>query len=146
MNSYIVRKTIVIKATPDEVWDALTNPEKTKHYFFHCEVHSDWKKGSPITFKGKMFWIIDIEMNGEILDIEPGKLLKYSLKNGRADDAEAGMSVITDTLTYVDGQTVVSITDDVGTGEGAEKRYEKSEEGWDKILNGLKKFVEENNV
>lgn len=144
MSQYIIRKSITINATPDVVWDALTNPEKTKHYFFHCEVHSNWQKGSSITFKGKMFWIIDIEMNGEILEIEPGKMLKYSLKNGKADDKEAGTSVVTDTLTKLGDQTVLSISDDVGDGEGAEKRYEKSDEGWDKILNGLKKFVEEN--
>ena len=43
MKDFIVKKEITINATPAEVWDALTNPEKTKEYFFNCEVHSDWK-------------------------------------------------------------------------------------------------------
>ncbi|MDR3681722.1 MAG: SRPBCC domain-containing protein [Flavipsychrobacter sp.] len=142
MNQYIVKKSIKIKAQPIKVWDALTNPEKTKEYFFHCEVFSGWNVGDTITFKGKMLFIIDIEMTGKILEIEPGKLLKYTLKNGKDKDAEAGYSTVTDVLTYENGETLVSITDDVGKGEGAQKRLEKSEEGWDKVLKGLKQWVE----
>ena len=145
MSQNIVSKSIRIKAEPKQVWDALTNPEKTKKYFFHCEVLSEWKMGSPITFKGKMFFIIDIEMTGKILEIEPGRYLKYTLKNGKSTDESAGYSTVTDTLNYEDGETILSITDDVGDGEDAEKRLEKSEEGWDKVLNGLKELVEKEN-
>ena len=142
MSHHIVSKTINIKAEPREVWDALTNPEKTKKYFFHCEVFSDWKVGSQITFKGKMFFFIDIEMHGEILEIQPGRLLKYNLKNGKSHDSNAGFSIVTDILNYENGETILSITDDVGDSEGADKRIEKSEEGWDKVLNGLKELLE----
>ena len=103
---------------------------------------SDWKAGDTITFKGKMFFIVDIEMKGTILEIEPGRLLKYTLKNGKEDDESANYSTVTDILNYENGETVLSITDDVGDGEGAEKRLEKSEEGWDKVLAGLKELVE----
>jgi uncharacterized protein YndB with AHSA1/START domain len=77
---YIVHQKISINAEPHDVWDALTNPKKTKKYFFNCEVHSKWKPGSPITFKGRMFFFIRIEMKGEILKADPGKLLQYNLK------------------------------------------------------------------
>ncbi|MDB5281517.1 MAG: hypothetical protein JWO06_592 [Bacteroidota bacterium] len=143
MSQYIVRKSVRIKAEPSKVWEALTSPEKTKKYFYNCEVLSDWKAGSPITFKGKMFLFIPIEMNGKIEKIEPGKFLQYSLKNGKSDDLSAGFSMVTDTLTYENGETVVSIKDDVGGGENAEKRFKRSEKGWHKILSGLKKVVEE---
>lgn len=143
MKEYIVKKSIRIKAEPQQVWDALTNPERTKNYFFHCKVYSDWKQGSDISFKGKLFLIKNIELKGKILKIEPNKLLQYDLKNGSAPDTEAGKSIVTDLLTYENGETLVSITDDVGNGEGAEKRYQRSEKGWDKVLRGLKKEVEE---
>ena len=142
MSQYIINKSVSIKATPSEVWDALTNPEKTKKYFFHCEVFSDWNVGDTITFKGKIFFLIDIEMTGEILEIEKEKLLKYTLKNGKKTDESSGSSTVTDVLTYQNGETLLSITDDVGDGEGAEKRLEKSEAGWDKVLKGLKELVE----
>ena len=77
-------------------------------------------------------------MSGEILEIEKEKLLKYNLKNSGSSTT----SIVTDELTYVKGVTTLHISDDVGLGEGSEKRYERSERGWDKVLNGLKKLVE----
>nr|WP_294942401.1 SRPBCC domain-containing protein [uncultured Mucilaginibacter sp.] len=138
---YIVKKSINIKAEPAEVWDALTNPQKTQKYFFKCRVISDWKEGSKITFKGKMFWIIPIKLTGKILAVEPGKLLQYSLRNA-SDKEGKTTSTVTDKLTYQNGETTLFVTDDVGEGEDAEKRYKRSENGWDKVLRGLKKLVE----
>ena len=141
MKEFIVKKEIIINATPAEVWIALTNPEKTKKYFFNCGVYSDWKQGSPIIFRGTVFLIKKIEMKGEILKIEPEKLLQYTLKNG--SDAGGSSSLVTDELTYENGFTTLSISDNVGKGEDAEKRYKRSEQGWDKVLKGLKELVED---
>ncbi|MBE7169294.1 MAG: SRPBCC domain-containing protein [Williamsia sp.] len=144
MEELIVRKQIDIHAAPADVWDALTNPEKTKKYFFNCEVHSDWKVGSPITFKGTMLLVKKIEMNGKILAIEPQKLLKYNLVNDDGTE-HPSTSIVTDQLSYKDGITTLLISDYVGDGEGAEDRYERSKKGWDKVLAGLKELVEEAN-
>ena len=143
MSCFVVNKSIRIKATPEKVWNALTNPEKTKKYFFKSEVTSDWKMGSKITFKGRMFFIIPFKMEGEITKIESGRLLQYTLKNGKDGDDSSGISKVTDELTYVNGETVVNIKDDVGEGKDAAKRYSRSQKGWDKILAGLKKVVED---
>lgn len=140
---YVVKKSIAIKAEPGKVWDALTNPEKTQKYFFHSRVFSNWKPGSPITFKGRIFLIKKIELNGKIIAAEPGKLLKYTLKNGKEENLD-NFSTVTDVLTYSNGETTVSVSDDVGKAEGAEKRFKRSEKGWEKVLKGLKETVEEN--
>ncbi|MGZ3864302.1 MAG: SRPBCC domain-containing protein [Bacteroidia bacterium] len=140
-SDFVVRKSIKIKAAPDEVWEALTNPEKTKKYFFNCRVFSDWKEGSRIEFKGRMFLIKKIEMKGHILGIEPEKFLKYNLENGKENSGS--VSTVTEELTYSNGATNLVVTDDVGAGEGAEKRFRRSEKGWDKVLKGLKQLVED---
>jgi uncharacterized protein YndB with AHSA1/START domain len=142
MKEFIVKKKIVLNAAPSVVWDALTDPRKTKKYFFNCEVHSDWKMGSPISFKGRIFLLFKVEMNGQITKIEPGKLLQYNLKNRKKGKDVSSISKVTDELSYKDGKTTLSITDDVGKGPGAEKRYHRSEKGWNKILKGLKRLVE----
>lgn len=145
MSQFVVKKEISIRALPEQVWRALTDPQKTKEYFFNCEVHSDWKVGSDITFKGKILLIKPIEMHGTITKIQPGKLLQYTLKNEVDGDKPASTSTVTDEIRSYNGETILSITDDVGQEEGAEERYEKSQKGWDKILEGLKEFVEKEN-
>lgn len=126
-----------MRALPSEVWEALTKPEKTEKYFFNCRVYSDWKAGSSITFKGRKFLIIKIELNGTIEKIEYGVFLQYTLKN-----KSGGHSRVTERLTYDNGLTTLTITDDVDAGPGAEKRFKRSNEGWDKVLEGLKEMVE----
>jgi len=142
MKDFVVKKSVAINAPVEAVWDALTNPEKTKRYFYNCGVFSDWKAGSPIVFKGKMLLVIPVELEGVIMEVKPNKLLKYKLFN--ESDDRGGSSTITDELDYVDGETLVHITDDVGLGNGAEDRYKRSVKGWDKVLKGLKDFVEHN--
>ncbi|MFB9844301.1 SRPBCC family protein [Mucilaginibacter ginsenosidivorans] len=142
MKDFVVKKSISIHAPAEVVWDALTNPEKTKKYFFNCKVFSDWKVGSPIVFQGRMFLLIPVKLEGVITEVKPNKLLRYKLFSD-VDD-RGGSSTVTDELEYLNGQTVLHITDDVGVGEGAEGRYERSVKGWDKILNGLKDLVEHN--
>src|SRR5690348_12459251 len=81
MSEFVVEKSVTLNASPLMVWRALTNPEMTKKYFFHCRVHSDWKAGSLITFKGRALMVKNIELKGVIVKAEPGKLLKYILQN-----------------------------------------------------------------
>lgn len=97
MEEFIVNKKVVIQAPPVVAWDALTNPEKTKKYFFNCKVFSDWKVGSTITFKGKIFLIKKIELTSKILNIEPEKILQYTLKNRSSKDSN-NFSTATDEL------------------------------------------------
>ncbi|GAB3522704.1 SRPBCC family protein [Emticicia fontis] len=141
MKEFIVKRKTILKASPAEVWDALTNPEKTKKYFFHCKVFSDWEVGSTITFVGRIFLIKKIEMKGTILEIIPEKLLKYSLDNASNKEGNSSFSVVTDTLSYEDGKTTLIVTDDVGQGVGAEERFKKSQKGWTKIIKGLRALI-----
>lgn len=141
--SFVVKDKIEINAAPEKVWAALTDPEMTEKYFFGCRVYSDWKPGSPISFKGKLMGK-DIELKGKILKIEPQKLLQYTLVNsGGGEDEARGESLVTDQLSYANGVTTVTVSDNVGSGTDAEKRYKKSVKGWRKVLKGLKKVCEE---
>jgi uncharacterized protein YndB with AHSA1/START domain len=139
---YVVRKSIRLEATPPVVWDALTNPQKTKQYFFHCAVASDWKPGSQITFKGRIFLIKKIELKGRIDRVEPQRMLRYTLNNTQSSDGGKTFSTVTEQLTPYGSGTLLTVTDDVGNGPGAEARYNKSLKGWDSVLKGLKKVVE----
>ncbi len=70
-------RTTILKATHEDVWDSLTNPQKTKLYMFNCEAHSDWKIGSEIKWKGT-FEGYESGEKGIILEFIQNQHLKYS--------------------------------------------------------------------
>ena len=51
-NEFISEASTTINAPVSKVWDALTKPDLIKQYLFGTEVITDWKVGSPITYKG----------------------------------------------------------------------------------------------
>lgn len=138
MKKFIVEKQLPISASRERVWNALTDPDLTEKYFFGCRVYSNWAVDGEISFKRRILWIFPIELRGRILEINPGSMLKYSLKNS----ASTTESIVTIELADNHGKTIVSVQDDVGSGEGAESRYNRSQDGWDKVLNGLKRVIE----
>ena len=52
-NEYTAKATSMIHAPISKVWQALVNPEIIKQYLFNTDVISDWKVGSPITYRGE---------------------------------------------------------------------------------------------
>lgn len=72
-----LKKSININSSITKVWEALTNPELIKKYFFGTECVTDWKKGSPILYKG-VWEGKPYEDKGNILDIEKEKFILYN--------------------------------------------------------------------
>ncbi|WP_248930376.1 ArsR/SmtB family transcription factor [Paenibacillus hamazuiensis] len=66
---------IAIKATPEQVWQAITDPVKTSKFWFNCAVRSDWEPGSAFELwgpEGKK------RVEGSILGIDPPHKLVLS--------------------------------------------------------------------
>mgnify|MGYP000120733376 CR=1 FL=1 len=140
----IVAKTVRIRATPSQVWEALTNPQLTKKYFFGCEVHSTWQVGEPIVWTGR-YNGKDVLVKGHVKEIVPGERLKYTAWSGLSglEDIPSNYTVVTIELTGNEQETVMHVTDgNFGDGPGAEQRYQASVKGWDMVLKGLKDLVE----
>lgn len=53
MTNLIATAELDIAAMPKQVWQALTDPALIKQYFMGADVETDWKPGSPITWKGE---------------------------------------------------------------------------------------------
>jgi uncharacterized protein YndB with AHSA1/START domain len=141
MNSqFTARATTTINAPVSKVWQALVNPELIKQYLFNTDVISDWKVGSPITYKGE--WQgKTFEDKGEILEIEPEKILKsthWSPLSGVPDGPE-NYHTVTYTLSGKGDSTEVMITQDNNATED-EKAH--SEKNWQTVLKGMKDLLE----
>ena len=125
---YTAKATTTIDVPVSKVWQALVNPEIIKQYLFNTEVISDWKVGSPILYRGewegKAF-----EDKGEILEIEPEKVLKsthWSPLSGVPDSPE-NYHTVTYTLSGRGDNTEVTITQD---NNATEEEKAHSENNW----------------
>lgn len=139
-NKFTATATTTINAPASKVWDALTNPELIKQYLFGTEVTTNWKVGSPITYKGE--WEGKAyEDKGKILKFNPEKSLvstHWSPLSGVPDTPE-NYHTVTYQLSEKDGKTEVTIMQDNNATED-EKAH--SEQNWRTVLDGMKKLLE----
>ena len=54
MNNLSIKKEIMIDASPESVFDALTNSKEIVKYFPLKEVISDWSPGGEVLYKGEL--------------------------------------------------------------------------------------------
>ena len=140
----IAKASEVVEAPVKNVWDALVDPTAIKQYMFGATVTSDWKQGSPITWKGE-YQGKSYEDKGVILEIDPGSTLKYSHfspLSGQPDEPENYHNVTIE-LAEEDHATRVSLAQDNNPDEEAR---EHSTKNWETMLTGLKKYVESQTV
>lgn len=136
----VATSTITIKASPEKVWEALTDPTLIEKYYFGTRVTTDWKPGSHITWSGE-YDGKEYEDHGTILEVEPGRLLRnthFSPMSGREDVPE-NYHTLTYTLKGAGKSTTVTLTQDNNHSYDDVKH---SEENWATMLKGLKKVVE----
>lgn len=148
MEKLVVKNTIAINAPAAKVWDALVNPEQTKKYMFGCETVSDWQPGSELLWKMNYEGKEIIPVKGVIKDIEPNKVLTYTVidPNASYPDVPENYLNVTYQLEENEGVTVLTVLQD-GFEDAAEgeKRYKdvyNNGEGWNPILIEIKKLVE----
>ena len=124
----VATASTTVHAPSSTVWDALVNPAKIKQYMFGTNVVSDFKEGSPITWKGE--WKgKPYEDKGVIKRAAPGRVLEYTHNEHR---------VIVE-LSGSDGTTNVRLRQDNNPDE---KAKQESEKNWAMMLEGLKKMLE----
>lgn len=136
----VASATISVQAAPARVWEALTNPELIKQYLFGTDVTTDWRVGSPITYKG-VWEGKPYEDKGKILEVDPGRLLVstyWSSMSGTADVADNYVTVRYEVTPEAGGSRLTITQDNNKTQADADH----SAQNWKMVLDGLKKLVE----
>ena len=136
---FVVEKSVKLNADIANVWEALTNPEITRKYFFDCEAISDWKVGSPLIFKmiseGKEI----VPVKGVVTAIEEKRLLEHTCFTPQFENDPSKHTTVTYKLSAENDITKLSVTQ----GEfGDEETYNHTNASWDKVLDGLKMVLE----
>jgi uncharacterized protein YndB with AHSA1/START domain len=138
--SHSATAQIVIRASREAIWDAITQPELVKQYFFGTNLSTDWRVGSPIFFRGE--WEGKAyEDKGTVLSFEPMKSLSFnywSAFSGHEDKPELRHIVRYDLEETPEGVRVTLNQSNVDT----QAHAEHSQQNWQKVLTSLKELVE----
>ena len=129
-----------IHAPLQAVWEALTNPEIIKKYFFGTNTITDWVPGHKIVFEGE--WEgKKYQDKGTVLAYKENEQLKYDYWSSMSgiEDLSENYGVITYDVSEDGGVTILVITQE---NIPDENRKEHSMENWKIILLELKKLVE----
>ena len=127
---------IYIAAKPEQVWEALTNGEFTKQFWFGREVKSDWKVGSEA-----IYTMVDGKVNivSKILKINPPTFMEFTFQDvSTVSLADVEETIVTYELQEAEGGTKFTVTHNAKT----EKLFTAVSGGWTMILSGLKTLLE----
>jgi uncharacterized protein YndB with AHSA1/START domain len=140
MEKFDTSASIIIDVDPAIVWDAITNPEIIKQYFFGVEVESDWKVGSPITYKGQWEGKEFVD-KGNIIKSEPEKLLlvNYWTSFSGLEDSLENYQNVAYKLEKADHGTKLTIEQD---GIPSQESADSSKKNWEATLAEMKKVLE----
>ena len=136
MESLRHESVIFIRATPTEIWRALTDPETTRSYYYGTEIKSDWTPGARWTSEAGD----ELYLDGEIIEVEaPHRLVQtFHVASDEEDAFNDPASTVTWEVTPMgDASRVRIVHEDMGR---ATRDY--VEEGWELILSGLKTLLE----
>ena len=137
-NFKIEYKTTV-KSPLEKVWDALTNPEIVKQYFFGTELVCSWKVGEEIVFQGEWEGTKYKDI-GKVLEYSHNEKLAYSyLSNwsGKEDRPENYLWVSYEVKTIEEGTELIICQTNYD-----EERAKHSQENWASLIDGMKKIIE----
>lgn len=132
---------IAIKAKPEQVWQALTEPAKTSKFWFNCSIRSDWQVDSAFEL-----WSEDgaKKAEGVILELDPPRKLALSWRfvsfPGVDEDSPSRMTWEIDPHAEFHGVTLVTVVHDEF--EQAEATAKVLENGIPIVLSGLKSLLE----
>jgi len=131
-----------IRTTPAKLWEALTDRQFIRQYWFNTTVESDWKKGSPWKMVGPDGSLTD---SGELLEIDPPRRMVIRWQNEWKPELKAeGLSRCTIELEPVDNSVRLTITHEIDRPDS--NFITAVSGGWPRIVSNLKSLIETGEV
>jgi len=140
MTDHVAHAETEISASPQQVWDAMTDPEAISRFMFGSKVETDWEEGSPITWSGE-YDGRPFQDKGEILEVVENQRLRmthFSPLSGE-DDVPENHHTLDYRLEDRGGSTRLTLDQD---GNDSAEQAEQFAGNWQMMLDQLKKYVE----
>ena len=133
--------SVEINATAEQVWDAMTNPEKIKIYLFGTEAVTDWQVGSPIIFQG-VYEGYEYKDKGNVLQNIPNELFEYNYlaQYSGLEDKIKNYSIVTYEIKIASESSVLLTWHQAGFAD--RDKCEHTTKGLQAILEQIKSIAE----
>lgn len=131
-----------IRTTPAKLWEALTEPEFVRQYWFGVTAQSSWKKGAPWKLAYEDGRVAD---SGELLEVDPPRRMAIRWQNEWNPELKAeGPARCTIELEPAGRAVKLTITHEI---ERPDSKFIKAVSGgWPMILSNLKSLLETGEV
>ena len=140
-DSFVAENSITIHASADAVWQALTDPELVRQYMHGTNLETEWRVGSPITWRGE--WQgKTYEDKGTVLEVKPGQRLTMTYWSSMAgtEDEPDNYQTVTYELASEGGLTNLAVKQDNNPSQEAADKM--AENNWGPVLEGVKLAAE----
>jgi len=129
-----------IRSTPQNVWDALLQPEFTRQYWFGVTLESTWQQGAPWRMVHPDGRTTDI---GSIIEIDPPKKMVIRWRHELDPELTAeGWSRCTIELEPNDDLVKLTVLHELANPRADSKLINAVSGGWPRILSSLKSLLE----
>jgi uncharacterized protein YndB with AHSA1/START domain/DNA-binding transcriptional ArsR family regulator len=129
---------VYIRTTPEKLWQAITDPDFTRRYFYGTAVESSWQAGSPVVHRGGDGAPM---LEGTVLEVAaPRRLVTTFSATYNDDQVHDRPSRVTWEIVPLGETCKLTLTHDDFDGETA--TYHSVGTGWNPILSGLKTLLE----
>ncbi len=136
-----IKRSVDIKASPETVWQVLTNPEYNiewaKAFFEGTTVSSTWQKGDAVT------WYIpggSVAAKGMVLDSQPGALIKVGFYDDNNDAPPTPPGEYQEVYELQPNQDGCTLS--IASGPLAKKYLKQHAPMWEKAMEYIKSLSE----
>lgn len=131
---------LFIKATPEQIWTAITTPEFTARYYFGARISTTLEAGTPLNYLMPDSDALMIE--GEVVEADPPRRLVHTFRSHFNPDMlnDAPSRVTWELASVAGGMTRLTVIHDQFDAETA--TYTGTANGWPWLLSNLKTLLE----
>src|SRR5712671_3975596 len=128
---------VFIRTTPQKLWQALTDGEVTKRYFFGETLHSDWKAGSAWHSTGPQG---SRDVEGKVVESDAPRRLVVTWRVLYDPELSGELSRVTYLIEKRGDVCKLGVTHELSDAPKTAKHVSK--DGWTLVLSGLKTLLE----
>jgi uncharacterized protein YndB with AHSA1/START domain len=129
---------VYIRTTPEKLWQAITDPEITKEYFYDSAIDSTFQPGTPLN---RLHPDGSPMLEGQVVEVEPMRRLVHTFihREPNPEDQDPP-SRVTWEIEPMGDVCKLTLTHEHYRGESV--TYKGTLTGWNPVLSGLKTLLE----